>query len=128
ELAASHILRSVLGIVSIGTWALASTCNTMVSNLLGQGRQAAVITLVKKIILLSFCFALILSILLQLFPSGFLAFYTDDQDVVTTGLKSLKILSYSILVMSMATVCFNALVGMGRTLINLFVEVCCVLL
>src|SRR5690606_25016030 len=52
----------------------------------------------------------------------------DDQDVVTTGLKSLKILSYSILVMSMATVCFNALVGMGRTLINLFVEVCCVLL
>lgn len=128
ELAVSHILRSVLGIVSIGTWALASTCNTMVSNLLGQGRPDAVVALVKRIILLSLCFALVLSVLLQLFPTDFLAFYTDEQDVVAAGLKSLKVLSYSILVMSVATVCFNALVGMGRTLVNLLVEVACVLL
>jgi Na+-driven multidrug efflux pump len=45
QLAASHILRSVLGIVSIGTWALASTCNTMVSNIIGQGKQEQVLPL-----------------------------------------------------------------------------------
>lgn len=128
ELAASHILRSVLGIVSIGTWALASTCNTMVSNLLGQNKPEAVMALVRKIIFLSVCFALSFSVVLQLFPSGFLSFYTDDHEVVVTGMKSLKVLAYSILVMSVATVCFNALVGMGRTFVNLLVEVCCVLL
>ena len=39
SLAASQVLRNIFGIVGVGTWALATTCNTMVSNIIGQGRQ-----------------------------------------------------------------------------------------
>ena len=39
ELAASQILRSVLGIVGVCTWAFASACNTLVSRSIGQGLQ-----------------------------------------------------------------------------------------
>ncbi|RYY42952.1 MAG: hypothetical protein EOO06_20415, partial [Chitinophagaceae bacterium] len=78
QLAASHILRSVLGIVSIGTWALASTCNTMVSNIIGQGKQEEVLPLVKKIIRISFSYTICVSLFLFLLPSTFMGFYTED--------------------------------------------------
>lgn len=126
ELAASHILRSVLGIVGIGTWALAATCNTMVSNVIGQGREGLVLPLVKKIMTISFGFTLIFASCLWLFPETFLSIYTDDQAVVAMGLKSLRLLSCSILVMSVATICFNAVTGTGNTRINLAIEVFCV--
>ncbi len=38
SLAASQVLRNIFGIVGVGTWALATTCNTMVSNLIGAGQ------------------------------------------------------------------------------------------
>src|SRR5690606_5863462 len=37
ELASSQILRSIFGVMGIGVWAMAATCNTMVSNIIGQG-------------------------------------------------------------------------------------------
>jgi len=42
SLAASQVLRNIFGIVGVGTWALATTCNTMVSNLIGQGKRKEV--------------------------------------------------------------------------------------
>lgn len=126
-LAASHILRSVLGIVGIGTWALASACNTMVSNLIGQGKQHEVFPLVRKFITLSLGYTFILATILACFPETFLYLYTNDPEVVFTGLKSLNILSFSILIMSVATICFNAVIGTGRTRANLVIEVFCVL-
>lgn len=126
ELAASHILRSVLGIVSIGTWALASTCNSMVSNLIGQGKSEMVIRLVRKIITISLLYTLAISFFLFFFPTAFLSFYTDKQDIIFMGILSLRVLALSSLVMSIATICFNAVVGSGNTLVNLGIELFCV--
>jgi MATE family multidrug resistance protein len=126
ELAVSHILRSVLGIVSIGTWALASTCNTMVSNIIGQGKTAHIKPLVKKILKLSFGYAFLISAFLLLFPHAFLGTYSNDASVIDMGMSSLRVLAISSLVMSLATICFNAVVGTGNTMINLSIEVFCV--
>lgn len=126
QLATSHILRSVLGIVSIGTWALASTCNTMVSNIIGQGHTDRVIPLVKKIISISFTYTICISLFLFFFPKLFLGAYTSDTAVVAMGINSLRVLAISSLIMSMATICFNAVIGTGNTLINLCIEVFCV--
>jgi putative MATE family efflux protein len=126
QLAASHILRSVLGIVSIGTWALASTCNAMVSNLMGQGRPEQVLHLVWKIMKISFAYTLVIAAFLWLFPRLFLSAYTNDYNVVEMGLKSLRVLSCSVLVMSLATIAFNAVIGTGRTWINMTIEIACV--
>jgi len=126
QLAASHILRSVLGIVSIGTWALASTCNSMVSNLIGQGKTDQVMGLVRKIMTISFLYTICISFFLFVFPDTFLWFYTDKAEIVSMGILSLRVLALSSLLMSLATICFNAVVGSGNTLINLCIELFCV--
>ncbi len=126
ELAASQILRSVFGIVGIGTWAFASTCNTMVSNIIGQGRQRMVLPLIAKIAKLSFLVTLGVCILLLVFSDTFLSLYRDDPSLVAFAKPSLRVITTAMLIMSLSTVLFNGVVGTGNTLINLTIEVLCV--
>lgn len=126
ELAASQILRSIFGIVSIGTWALASTCNTMVSNVIGQGRQEQVIGLVKKIAKLSLLYTIVVGGILLLFSHEFLSLYRDDTRLIALSLPSLRVIVVATLVMAVSTVVFNGVVGTGNTMINLVMEVFCV--
>ncbi len=125
-LAASQVLRNIFGLVSIGTWALATTCNTMVSNLIGQGRQDEVVKIVWKIARLSFVYVVILGVITLLFSKQFLSVYTNDVQLVTYALPSLRVIVVSTLVMGLSTVTFNGVVGTGNTNTNLTIEVTCV--
>lgn len=126
ELAASQILRSVFGVVSIGTWALASTCNTMVSNVIGQGRQREVIPVIWKIAKISLIYATIVCVPLLLFSSGFLSIYRDEQSLITMAVPSLRVIVLATLIMAVSTVMFNGVLGTGNTRVNLIIEVICV--
>lgn len=125
-LAASQVLRNIFGIVSVGTWALATTCNTMVSNLIGQGRTNEVKQITWKIARLSLIYAAVLCLLLLLFSRQFLSVYTADQSLIDFALPSLRVIIVATLIMAVSTVSFNAVVGTGNTLINLSMEVTCV--
>jgi MATE family multidrug resistance protein len=125
-LAASQILRSLFGIAGIGVWAFATTCSTMVSNLIGQGKQNEIISLGWKISRLSFLFALLLCGILFLFPGQFLSLYRNDAALVAYAIPSLQVIVVAMLIMSVSTVMFNTVVGTGNTLVNLSMEVCCV--
>jgi len=126
SLAASQVLRNIFGIVSVGTWALATTCNTMVSNLIGQGRQREVVSVIRKICKLSLAYATAVCVVLLAFSHEFLSFYSDDLSLVAFSIPSLRVIVIATLVMSIATVIFNGVVGTGNTLVNLVVEVTCV--
>jgi len=126
SLAASQVLRNIFGIVGIGTWALATTCNTMVSNLIGQGRQKDVGKIILKICWLSLTYAVILCLLLLAFSNEFLSIYSDDKALVQFSLPSLRVIVVATLIMSLSTVVFNGVVGTGNTLVNLTMEVTCV--
>lgn len=126
SLAASQVLRNIFGIVSVGTWALATACNTMVSNLIGQGRQREVIPVIMKIGKLSLGYAVLLSLLLLTFSHEFLAIYTDDTALISFAVPSLRVIMVSTLIMSLSTVVFNGVVGTGNTMVNLAMEVFCV--
>lgn len=125
-LAASQVLRNIFGIVGIGTWALATTCNTMVSNLIGQGRQRDVMKIIFKISKMSFVYALALCVLLLIFAHAFLSFYSSDESLIAFALPSLRVIMVATLVMSVSTVVFNGVVGTGNTLVNLTMEITCV--
>jgi putative MATE family efflux protein len=127
ELASSQILRSVFGIMSVGTWAFAATCNTMVSNLIGQRKQRLVLHLVGKVMKLSISYVVIIGGLLLLFGSAFLSLYRNDPDLVSFAIPSLHVILVAALIMSLSTTMFNAVLGTGNTLVNLFIEVTCVL-
>jgi multidrug resistance protein, MATE family len=125
-LAASQVLRNIFGIVSIGTWALATTCNTMVSNIIGQGRTNEVKHITWKITRLSIIYATVLCILMFAFSRQFLEVYTSDTSLIEYSLPSLRVIIVAMIVMAVSTVSFNAVVGTGNTLINLSMEVTCV--
>lgn len=127
ELAVSQILRSVFGVAGIGLWSLAASCNTMVSNVIGQGKQRLVMPVVLRTMKLAVIYAVGLGILLVSFPGEFLSLYRDDPDLVTFAIPSLRIVSISSIIMAMATVMFNGVMGTGNTKVNLFIEIGCVL-
>lgn len=126
SLAASQVLRNIFGLVGVGTWALATTCNTMVSNIIGQGKQREVMGLIWKICKLSLAYAAILCILLLSFSSEFLSIYTNDASLISFAIPSLRVIVVATLVMAVSTVVFNGVVGTGNTLVNLTMEVTCV--
>lgn len=125
-LAASQILRSIFGIMGIGTWAMASTCNTMVSNIIGQRKQREVLYLIQKIAKLSLIYAVVISAILLVFDDQFLALYRDDYALIQYAKPSLRIIVAGTLIMSVSTVVFNGVVGTGNTLVNLSIEITCV--
>ena len=126
SLAASQVLRNVFGIVGIGTWALATTCNTLVSKIIGQERQSDVMAVVVKISKLSLAYAAVLCVLLLLFSQEFLGVYTADQQLIAFSIPSLRVIVVATLVMAVSTVVFNGVVGTGNTLVNLTMEITCV--
>jgi putative MATE family efflux protein len=122
ESAVSQILRSVFGLVGVVTWALASTCNSMVSNVIGQGKLDEVIPLIKKIIVVSFSISFLLGIAVISFPEDFLRLLTSDEMLVQKGIVSLRIVVLATWMLSVSTICFNGVLGTGNTRINMFFE------
>ena len=123
ELASSQILRSIFGIVGVGTWAMAATCNTMVSNIIGQGKQREVLYLIRKVAKLSLIYALCVSIILLVFSEPFLSLYRNDPALVAFAKPSMIVIVIATMVMAVSTVAFNGVVGTGNTLINLTMEI-----
>lgn len=128
ESALSQILRSVFGIVGIAAWALASTCNSMVSNMIGQGKLDEVIPLVKKIIAISFLVAFALGFFVFIFPERFLNVLTSDQELVQKGIVSLRIVVLATWMLSVSTICFNGVIGTGNTTMNMLFEIIAIIL
>lgn len=126
SLAASQVLRNIFGIISVGTWALATTCNTMVSNIIGQGRQNEVMKVIWKVARLSFLYTFVICATLLLFSHAFLSVYTADETLIQFSLPSLRVIAVATLIMSLSTVVFNGVVGTGNTVVNLTMEVTCV--
>lgn len=126
ELAASQILRSIFGIVGVVTWAFASTCNTMVSHVIGQGKQSLVISTILKVVKLSMLCTVILCAALLLFSHSFLQLYSNDEALVLFAIPSLRVIVLATVIMSVSTVAFNGVVGTGNTVVNLFMEIACV--
>lgn len=122
EVAISHVLRSILGIVSVGTWALASTCNSLVSKQIGAQKIDEVYGTISKLIIVSVTYTAIISALLLTIPEHILSIYTNVDNLISLGLEITPILALSILVMSISTICFNAVVGTGNTWINFSIE------
>lgn len=122
SLAISNIMRNIFGVAGIFSWAFAATTNTMVSNLIGQGRTEEVLPLIYRIAKVSLSFAVVIAILLNAFPYVFLSFYGQDELFITEALPVLRIVSAALLMMAFSVVWLNAVTGTGNTLVNLGIE------
>jgi Na+-driven multidrug efflux pump len=120
--AISNAMRNVFGFVGIFIWAFASTTNTMVSNLIGQGQQNVVIILIRKIMILNTSAAIIMLGILNLFPQYFLNWFGQDAAFIHDAIPVLRIVSLGMLMMSIAVIWLNAVTGTGKTKMNLLIE------
>ncbi|MFN5020631.1 MAG: MATE family efflux transporter [bacterium] len=118
----SQLMRLLFGFYGIFIWAFAATSSTMVSNLVGQGLSKRVMILVGRIAMLSAGSTLVVFIPVQLFTREILSLFNDDLAFLTMAIPVLRIVSVAILMMSVSTVCLNAVTGTGNTRINLMIE------
>ncbi len=122
SLAVSNSMRNIFGFFGSFTWAFAATSNTMVSNIIGQNMEEKVIPLINKIMKWSFAFAVSVFILLNIFAHQFLSIYGQGEGFMQEGVPVLRVVSFALLLMSIATVWLNAVTGTGQSKINLGIE------
>ena len=122
DLAISNTMRNIFGLSGIFSWAFASATNSMVSNIIGQGKSNEVLPLIRKIITLSFVISLFVFTVLNIWPEWFLSFYGQGPDFITRGIPVIRIVSVALLMMSVGTVWLNAVTGTGNTIVNLRIE------
>ena len=122
SLAISNTMRNLFGLFGIFSWSFAATANTMVSNIIGQGREDEVMSLVKRIVRCSFSISFVLFLLLNIWPEWFLSFYGQEPDFIRDAIPVVRVISIALLMMSFGPVWLNAVTGTGNTTINLWIE------
>lgn len=121
-LAVSNAMRNIFGLFGIFSWAFAATTTTMVSNIIGQGREGEVMKLVERIVRCSFSISFVLFLLLNFAPEWFLSFYGQEEGFILDAIPVVRVVSIGLLMMSFGPVWLNAVTGTGNTTVNLWIE------
>ncbi len=121
-LAVTNIIRNVSGILFMVMTAFASTCGSLVSNLIGAGRAESVRPTIRQHIRLAYLLVLPLAALFSLFPDTVLSIYTDMPDLRQASVPSLWVMCAAYLLLVPANVYFQAVSGTGNTRTALVLE------
>lgn len=122
SLAVTNIVRSVSGILFMVMMAFASTCGSLVSNLIGAGEKDCVEGTIRQHIRLAYIFVLPLALLFVLFPKLILGIYTDMTDLQDAAVHSLWVMCSAYLFLVPANVYFQSVSGTGNTRTALVME------
>lgn len=122
ELAISHVIRSIYMIMMIPLLGFSTSTNTLVSNLIGEGKENIILKLVGRIIILAIASSGFVVILTALFGNDIVRFYQLEEALVTPTLSTLTVVNGVLFFFTIAFVLFNAVVGTGKTRISLLIE------
>ena len=122
ELAIANIVRSVYIVLLIPVQALATTANTLVSNLIGAGGTDKVVALLHRIARVSFLIMVVCVILTVLFPDLILSVYSGDPTLVSESVPALYVVCGAMMIASLANIYFNGISGTGNTQAALVLE------
>lgn len=122
SLAIANIVRSIYIVMFIPLNALSATSNTLVSNIIGEGRIKDVMPLIRRISRLSFFIMSACVLLLCIFPRTVLSVYTNDASLINESVSSIYMVSIALIISSIASVFFNSVSGTGNTKSALILE------
>jgi putative MATE family efflux protein len=123
ELAISNVVRSIYVVLMVPIMGFASATNSLVSNVIGQGRSNEVIPLIRKIALLSVASVLGLAILCSALPATILSLYIKDINLIAMGVPLVYIVSVSSVFLAIGSIFFYGVSGTGKTSISLLIEI-----
>lgn len=123
-IAVSGIVRSIYMLIMIPTFAFGATGNTLVSRMIGEGKQTEVMPTLLKVIV-NCLFAVIPLILITIcFPNLVAHIYTDDAALAASSVPVLYVICGAAIIISFATIYFEAVSGTGNTMAALLLEFC----
>lgn len=123
SLAISNVSRSVYSVLMIPLIGISQATQTLVSNLLGQGRPELLRLLITRIVLLSLGCSCVLLLVNLAAPQVLLNIFTDDRGLVAGSIPVIHVLSLCILFFSVAMNLLAAVSGTGATRMALVIEV-----
>jgi MATE family multidrug resistance protein len=122
SLAASNVAKEVYMLLGVTTWGIANATNSLVSNILGQGRQEELFHLLGKILRVSILFSLVFCSAVLLFPDAFTGVFTNDPHIQELARNPVRITGVCLFMMATASVLFRAVTGTGATRYSLLLE------
>ncbi len=121
-LAISNIIRSIYMVLMIPVWGYCSTTSSLVSNAIGSNETQTVISIIKKITLMSLLTAFVLVGLILIFPMQVIGLYTNDLQFIKDSIPTLYIVTGATIVFSVMMIPFSGVSGTANTNIALFIE------
>jgi putative MATE family efflux protein len=122
-LAVSNITRSAYMIDMTPMWGFAVAANSMISNIIGQGRQSEVIILINRIIKMATVISILMIVVNLLIPYQLLSLFTSDTQLIADSLKCLQVVNIAMFVFPFAIVCISSVSGTGATKSALYIEI-----
>jgi len=122
SLAVSNTMRNIFGFFGSFIWAFSSTTNSMVSNIIGQGKKEEVVRLITRIMKLSCSVAFFVFLFLNIFPATFLSIYGQNEQFISLGIPVLRVVAVAMLFMSVGTIWLNAVTGTGNGRMTFIIE------
>lgn len=115
QLAVTNIVRSLSGFLFMILLAFASTCSSIVSNMLGAGQGGEVRKVINRHVKLTYAIILPIALLFVLMPRTFIAIYTDIPELLDASVGSVWVMCFSYLVLIPANIYFQSVSGTGDT-------------
>jgi Na+-driven multidrug efflux pump len=105
---------------------LASTANTVVANIWGQGKIELILKAILRVVKVSFLISFVFILGLFFFPTQILGFYMpNNTDLLKDSISSLYVITIALTIMSFSTILLHGIMGLGKTKFSFIVEVCC---
>lgn len=121
-LAIANVIRNISGILFMVVISFASTCGSLVSNLIGAGKDDYVSATIRQHVLLCYCFVIPIAALFSLFPNFVISIYTDIPSVVSGAVPSLWVLCSCYLILVPSNIYFQSVSGTGNTRMAFLLE------
>ena len=128
NLAVSNILRSLYMIFTIPIFGLGSATSTIVSNMIGEGKQKSVLPTIYRISIISLISILGFIVITYIFQWDIISFYTSDPSLIEYTLGPLKVILGVLVIFAVSIIIFNGVAGTANTKISLVIEIIAMIL
>ena len=128
ELAISNVIRSAYMVLMTPVFGFSFAANSMVSNIIGQGRESEVMLLIKKIWTLSLITTVIIVAFSWIFEIEILKLLASESEIVYASVASFEVIFVALLLFSIAMIYFHSVSGTGATKEGMMFEVGCIIL
>jgi putative MATE family efflux protein len=123
QLAISNIIRSIYIVLLIPIMGFASTTNTLVSYVIGQGRKNEVLATIGKIAVICVLGVIVIVGACAIIPEQIISIYTSDQQLIQMGIPVLYVISVSSILFGFGFILFSGVSGTGKTKVSFFIEI-----